>query len=301
MRGPTLQNVGRRVRHALKQVSKCNWFDNKVSRHLCSQRAGYIYYFPKTSPSDMPEMPELTTVDSPTVFGVKSYSKESQRRPESKRGSNPQQVYTEVETTRYTDKPRNVRTQADMTRMAIEIISRSVEKKTDLSTMLILDIGCGSGLNLKPISASSCVKHFILGVDINRHMLNKALDIGKETDAVSPRLSTCFDLVQGDLRRLDCVRKGVMDAVISISVIQWLLTETERSFDFQSFRDFLTSITHCMKTRAPAVCQFYPSDPLDLVRIVNIVTEVDAFHGALICGFPHENKAKKLFLFLQKK
>lgn len=71
---------------------------------------------------------------------------------------------------------------------------------------LVLDLGCGSGLSMRPLSARGCAA---IGIDLSIEMLREARRAGAE-------------VVQADASTPLPIRSGCFDALISVSALQFL-------------------------------------------------------------------------------
>lgn len=125
------------------------------------------------------------------------------RRPE--HSAPPEIFYGEDEAVKYTQNSRIISIQQSMATRAIQLLNLPTSSSTPL---MLLDIGCGSGLSGEVIEDQG---HMWVGVDVSASMLNVARERGTEGD-----------LFLSDIGQGISFRPGSFDGAISISVIQWL-------------------------------------------------------------------------------
>uniref|UniRef100_A0A1I8HQ80 Methyltransf_11 domain-containing protein n=1 Tax=Macrostomum lignano TaxID=282301 RepID=A0A1I8HQ80_9PLAT len=180
----------------------------------------------------------------------------------------PELYYDDKEAKKYTQNSRIIQIQSEMSERAIELLSLP-EDPTIRSSLLVLDVGCGSGISGAALTEAG-LNWF--GVDISSSMLEIALE----------------NEVEGGLARCDIghglpFRAGCFDAVVSVSALQWLA--------------YSDSLYACMSVGARAVLQFYPADELQLQLLLNSAMSC-GFTGGLVTDYPESAKARKHFLVL---
>ena len=116
----------------------------------------------------------------------------------------PQLFYNAVEAQKYVGSSRMSEIQTKLTERTLELLNLP----NDGQPRFLLDIGCGSGLSGEVLEEQG---HYWMGMDISKHMLQKARD--RDVDG---------DLVQSDMGEGVPVRPGVFDGAISVSALQWL-------------------------------------------------------------------------------
>lgn len=106
------------------------------------------------------------------------------------------------------------------------------------------------------------------------------------------------ELLRGDIGDGLPFRTASFDAVIGISVLQWLCN-AERSSDspVRRLRAFFTSLLSCVGLGARCVFQVYPETPTQLDLITRAATR-GGFSGGVVVDYPNSTKARKYFLVL---
>lgn len=104
---------------------------------------------------------------------------------------------------------------------------------SDDEPLLILDIGCGSGLSGSVLEENG---HYWMGIDISQAMLDVAKD--REVEG---------DLLLGDMGEGMPFKAGSFDGAISISAIQWLCN-ADKSHHVPQKRlyQFFTTLYACL-------------------------------------------------------
>lgn len=191
----------------------------------------------------------------------------------------PEVFYDESEARKYTQNSRMIDIQEEMCRRAIELLLLPED-----SGLLLLDVGCGSGLSGGVIEEHG---HVWIGVDISRAMLGVALE--REMDG---------DLILGDMGEGMPFRAATFDGAISISALQWLCN-ADKSCHQPSKRlyRFFSTLYSCLSRSARAVFQFYPENG-EQIELVTAQATRAGFYGGVVVDFPNSAKAKKYFLVL---
>lgn len=106
----------------------------------------------------------------------------------------------------------------------------------DEEPLLLLDIGCGSGLSGSVLEENG---HHWMGIDISQAMLDVAKD--REVEG---------DLILGDMGEGMPFKAGSFDGAISISAIQWLCN-ADKSHHVPQKRlyQFFTTLYACLVSR----------------------------------------------------
>eukprot|EP01133_Synstelium_polycarpum_P013421 gene13421-15813_t len=154
----------------------------------------------------------------------------------------------------------------------------------DIEGLLLLDIGCGSGISGDVITDHG---HEWIGCDISADMLNVSQDREVEGDVL------LRDMGQGLP-----FRAGTFDAAISISAIQWLCNaEKSHHNPRKRLLVFFQSLFSVLTRGGKAVLQFYPENSAQIDMITAAAMRC-GFTGGLLVDFPNSTKAKKYFLVL---
>lgn len=154
-----------------------------------------------------------------------------------------------------------------------------IPNAADFSPKIILDLGCGSGLSSTVIEDAG---HVCIGADVSPDML-----------ALGDTESLLLDMGDGVP-----LRPGSVDAILSISALQWLF-HSHRTCD-NPRRRLLTLFTTCfaaMGRSARAVFQFYPETNEQMQLVLECARKA-GFAGGLVVDHPQSAKAKKYYLCL---
>ncbi|XP_076233272.1 18S rRNA (guanine-N(7))-methyltransferase isoform X1 [Calliopsis andreniformis] len=191
----------------------------------------------------------------------------------------PEVFYDESEARKYTQSSRMVDIQEQMCKRAIELLLLPEDEN-----LLLLDIGCGSGLSGSVIEEYG---YTWIGIDISSAMLGVALE--REVEG---------DLILGDMGQGIPFRAGTFDGAISISALQWLCNADKSSYNpSKRLYTFFSTLFSCLSRSARAVFQFYPENSEQIELITTQATKA-GFYGGVVVDFPNSTKAKKFFLVL---
>eukprot|EP00906_Rhabdomonas_costata_P027418 RCo038943 len=192
----------------------------------------------------------------------------------------PEVFYNSSEATKYMANSRMQKVQSQMAARALELLNLP----PDCPSLLLLDIGCGTGLSGSVLEQNG---HRWVGIDISQDMLDVAVQ--RETDG---------ELLLRDMGLGLPFRPGIFDGAISVSALQWLCNADRREHIPQRrLKLFFMSLFSCLARGARAVFQFYPENKAQLDLIVR-QSERAGFTGGLVVDFPHSTRAKKYFLVL---
>ncbi|XP_043798088.1 probable 18S rRNA (guanine-N(7))-methyltransferase [Apis laboriosa] len=191
----------------------------------------------------------------------------------------PELFYDESEARKYTQNSRMIDIQEQMCKRALELLLLPHDK-----SILLLDIGCGSGLSGNVIEKYG---HIWIGIDISHAMLEIALE--REVDG---------DLILGDMGQGMPFKAGSFDGAISISALQWLCNADKSTHNpSKRLYKFFSTLFSCLSRSARAVFQFYPENSEQIELITTQATKA-GFYGGVVVDFPNSTKAKKYFLVL---
>ncbi|EGG24477.1 hypothetical protein DFA_02720 [Cavenderia fasciculata] len=192
----------------------------------------------------------------------------------------PEIYYDESESRKYSQNSRIIDIQSQMAERAYELLSLSDDKEG----LLILDIGCGSGISGDVLSDHG---HQWIGCDISKDMLN-----------VSVEREVVGDVMLRDMGQGFPFRAGSFDAAISISAIQWLCNaEKSHHNPRKRLLVFFQSLFQILTRGGKAVLQFYPESSAQIEMITAAALRC-GFTGGLLVDYPNSSKAKKYFLVL---
>eukprot|EP00792_Barthelona_sp_PAP020_P013550 TRINITY_DN890_c0_g1_i1.p1 TRINITY_DN890_c0_g1~~TRINITY_DN890_c0_g1_i1.p1 ORF type:complete len:274 (+),score=84.89 TRINITY_DN890_c0_g1_i1:56-877(+) len=191
----------------------------------------------------------------------------------------PQLYYDEERANNYHKNSRIKKIQREMTERAIELLDLDPEE----GAQYILDIGCGSGHSGKILAEFG---HFWVGTDISVDMLKTAND------------HCSGDLILSDMGNGLNFKAGTFDHAISISALQWLCNEDEKSHNARHrLMSFFNSLYGILKNGGRAVLQYYPDGAEQLELITGCALKA-GFGGGNVVDFPNSTKAKKIYLVL---
>jgi 18S rRNA (guanine1575-N7)-methyltransferase len=115
----------------------------------------------------------------------------------------PESYYGEEEANKYTERNRIIKIQTEMAERCMQLLELPSDEG-----LLLLDIGCGSGLSGDIITEEG---HYWFGMDISKDMMRVAVDREVEGELFECDIGQGFNFLPGKF-----------DAAISVSVIQWL-------------------------------------------------------------------------------
>lgn len=172
-------------------------------------------------------------------------------------------------------------TQLALTSRCVDMLLR-LPPTPAASPRLVLDVGCGCGFSstkalqeLQRHTQTAGAAH-VLGFDLSFEMLRNR----RQPDRNS--------LICADMARMPFRPGKLFDAVISVSVLQWLASHTELLAFFHQLR-------RSCALHARAVLQFYPSSSEHAALAAPAAREAGWGTARLLCCFP-EKKARKWFL-----
>eukprot|EP00727_Mastigamoeba_balamuthi_P013475 m51a1_g8750 putative uncharacterized methyltransferase wbscr22-like (763) ;mRNA; f:85347-89972 len=192
----------------------------------------------------------------------------------------PEIFYNEEMADKYASSSRMMEIQSTMTERAVELLN----VPEDSPPLLLLDLGCGSGLSGDILSEMG---HQWVGLDISSSMLRIARQREVEGDV-------CLrDLGQGLP-----FRPGTFDGAISISALQWLCNADKAEHNpIRRLRTFFETLFAVLKRSARVVFQLYPETPQQMEMITAAAMRA-GFTGGLVVDYPNSTKAKKYYLTL---
>lgn len=118
--------------------------------------------------------------------------------------------------------------QGEMSERVYELLVVPEDEK-----LLILDIGCGSGLSGTVLEENG---HHWIGIDISKSMLDVALD--REVEG---------DLILGDMGEGMPFKAGTFDGAISVSALQWLCNaDKSHHVPHKRLYQFFTTLFACL-------------------------------------------------------
>lgn len=193
----------------------------------------------------------------------------------------PELFYDTTQAKKYAQNSRILEIQSKMSERAIELLAIPEDNTTP---MLILDIGCGSGISGQTLTDQG---HAWIGMDISRPML----DVARENEVEG-------DLFQADMGQGLFFRVGMFDAAVSISAVQWLCNADKKDHVPQKrLMRFFSTLYRSLRKGARAVFQFYPENSQQMELITQSAMKA-GFSGGMVVDYPNSARAKKYFLVL---
>mmetsp|Transcript_12967 Transcript_12967/g.14359 ORF Transcript_12967/g.14359 Transcript_12967/m.14359 type:complete len:283 (-) Transcript_12967:93-941(-) len=202
----------------------------------------------------------------------------SRNRPELK--APPELYYDEMEAKRYSRNNHMVDVQRGLAARCLELL----HLPEDTGPLMILDVGCGSGLSGEVIEEAG---HFMIGMDISPAMLEIARH--KEFEG---------DLFLWDMGHGVSFRPGTFDGVISVSAVQWLCnSDTKHNKISRRMKAFFDSLYAALKRGGRAALQFYPQNAQQIELLTRFAMQ-SGFTGGVVVDYPNSTKAKKYYMCL---
>ncbi len=196
-------------------------------------------------------------------------------RPEEEYGS-PSEYYSAERAAHYAQSNSMRKMQRKMTVRALELI------EIDLDAW-VLDLGCGTGMGQELLVQAGV---HVIGLDVAWEMLVQ----GRQDNG--PRV--CADMTTLPFR------EHSFDAVISISAMQWILSENPNRRD-AALLAFVKELARILVGGGSMVIQFYPRTDLILKDVKEAFATTDAFEGQLVIDNPQNPKKRKIYLVVVKR
>ncbi len=191
-------------------------------------------------------------------------------RPEDEYGS-PSEYYNAERAVYYAHSNSMQKIQRKMTARALELI----EIDTDA---WVLDLGSGTGFGQALLIEAGL---HVIGIDVAWDMLVQ----GKKENG--PRV--CADMT------ILPFREDAFDAIISISAMQWILSEDFNTRDVALIA-LVKELVRLLDKGGSAVIQFYPRTDLVLKDVKEAFSTSNAFEGHLVIDNPQNPKKRKIYL-----
>lgn len=198
---------------------------------------------------------------------------------------NPNDFYTFEETKRYENNSGMKKTQTELTNIILQLYFEETKNKT--KEISILDIGCGTGFSLEFLKNQG---HYInlIGIDPAKEML-KICKYKK------------FECYLGDFENLpkEVINKK-FDLIISISALQWILTNKQEMEIKNLIKKIGKSIKSILKENGIIIIQYYPPEK-NTTEILNSSFERIGFFVKEYIYNKDNPKKQKFFLILKNK
>eukprot|EP00922_Rhytidocystis_sp_ex-Travisia-forbesii_P036847 GHVS01054817.1.p1 GENE.GHVS01054817.1~~GHVS01054817.1.p1 ORF type:complete len:355 (+),score=68.94 GHVS01054817.1:238-1302(+) len=208
------------------------------------------------------------------------------RRPE-RSNVEAHEYYQNKQAQRYaTDSNRVVQT--ELTQTAIQLIGQTnqrppPERSKQERASFVMDLGCGTGMSLDALKE---VYEVVVGCDSSTAML------------ALPPASHHAHLVQLDFSQGLPFRSNSLEAVVSISAIQWLLVDSLGRSALEKLSTFFAHLRRCLCARSGrAVLQVYLESCLSEAQMLQTEATRAGLCAMLVVDYPHKaTAAKKWFL-----
>ncbi|GAB1608505.1 18S rRNA (guanine-N(7))-methyltransferase bud23-like [Argonauta hians] len=249
-------------------------------RFLVNKSDNLIYILPGTNLEKIPFLGEYHRVFNLSCFNIPNLKQGSAklRRPELK-VDDATLFYTTELAVSFKNNARKLEIQNSILEKIFEIICSIYYK----NPLLLLDIGCGTGISGESFIPNNC---YLIGTDICMPMLSLAKN--KEF------LKNC-NYLQLDNSDKFPFRANCFNVIISTSFLQWLLVRKDSKY---ILRGFYSCVSNVLKPNGHFVLQFYPRNISDVQLALEMCSGI--FQGALFSCRPHPRRGRKLFMFLCK-
>jgi 18S rRNA (guanine1575-N7)-methyltransferase len=195
-------------------------------------------------------------------------------RPEEEYGS-PSEYYSAERAVHYAHSNSMRKMQRKMTARALELIEIDPDA-------WVLDLGCGTGMGQELLVQAGV---HVIGLDVAWEMLVQ----GRHENW--PRV--CADMT------LLPFREHSFDAVISISAMQWILSEDPNRRD-AALVALVKELARALIGRGSLVMQFYPRTDIVLKDVKEAFATTNSFEGQLVIDNPQNPKKRKIYLVVVK-
>ncbi len=111
---------------------------------------------------------------------------------------------------------------------------------------------------------------------------------------------TDFNPIEADMRHVG-FRPGIFDFILSISAVQWLLTDDHEKKRHQQLNRLAVLCAQLLKPQGKLVFQFYPKSDDRMKELGAAFDATNAFTGNFIIDNVDLPKKRRVFLILQKK
>ncbi len=196
-------------------------------------------------------------------------------RPEEEYGS-PSEYYSADRAAYYAHSNSMRKMQRKMTARALELIEIDPDA-------WILDMGCGTGFGQELLVEAGVQA---IGIDIAWDML---VQVRRQNGP----------LICADMTVLP-FRDHSFDAVISISAMQWILSEDPNLRD-AALVELVKELARILLTGGSIAIQFYPRTDLILKDVKETFATTTSFEGQLVIDNPQNPKKRKIYLVAVKR
>ncbi|MEW5954941.1 MAG: methyltransferase domain-containing protein [Candidatus Micrarchaeota archaeon] len=180
--------------------------------------------------------------------------------------------YSPEEAKRYAESNAMRRIQRQLTLRALELARIPLSAR-------VLDAGCGTGFSLEVLEEARYKK--IAGFDAVPSLLEFAEKKG-------------FKVRQGDLRDIP-FQSNSFDAIVSISVLQWILAKDAKENAAKAAKEF----RRVLSPRGIAVIQFYPLSEEEAMLAARAFKN-EGFKTTLVTDNLRNPRKRKVFMLLRR-
>lgn len=177
------------------------------------------------------------------------------------------------------------------------------EKIKDAPTrQFVLDLGAGSGLSTQAVKNRG---HFCVALDVSESMLHAGLSsTSNDTDSNDGNNAIDNDWLLGDMGEGVPFRAGSIDAIVSVSALQWLFhAHSSRHHAPSRLATLFRTAYSALKRGGKAVFQFYPDAKSTAQKaqmdLVMGVARKAGFTGGITIDHADSQKRRRFFLCLQ--
>jgi len=157
----------------------------------------------------------------------------------------PNDFYTDLEAKRYDSNSGMKRTQIELTNIILNLFLEDTKNlKKDIS---ILDIGCGTGFSLEFLKEKDYKR--LIGIEPAKEMLKIAKN----------KKFACY--FGGFLDIPKEIKKQKFDLIISVSALQWILTNKQEMEIKNSIKKIGKDLKEILNENGRIIIQYYPPTP----------------------------------------
>jgi 18S rRNA (guanine1575-N7)-methyltransferase len=196
--------------------------------------------------------------------------------------SDPNDFYTKEEVKRYDTNKGMKRSQFFLTKIALDIANIKINKN-----LKILDVGCGTGFSLEYFLEEGVNKKNLYGIDVSKEMVLVSKKKG-------------FNVKNIGFLELDSLKENNFDVIISISALQWILTNKPEMQIKNELKKIARNIYFLLNNKGVFILQYYPPSK-EIIDVVISCIEKQKFVVEEYIYNKDSLKKKKYFYVFYKK
>lgn len=195
---------------------------------------------------------------------------------------NPNDFYTKEEVKRYDNNTGMKKSQFLLTKIAFEILNIKIT-----SSLKILDVGCGTGFSLEYLLSKGVTKKNLYGIDVSKEMVK----VSKKKE---------FNVKQLGFLELNRLKENNFDVIISISALQWILTNKPEMQIKNELKKIAKEIYYLLKAKGTFVLQYYPPNKKMNEILVSCFQKQKFIVEEYIYNKESQKKIKYFYVFSKK-